>query len=289
MTKSEEDSKHEEAKQGFSKRIDKQSTKVYERERRSEVKAISERDFIDRRYFEGYSKLDIHREMLADQRRIDVYREAIVKTVKGMTVVDVGAGTGILSMLAAEAGAERVYAVERSDIVRECKKLVRANGQSSVIKIMNILAEDAPLTAKSADVIVSEWMGYFLLYERMMPCVMNVRDKCLKPGGIMIPGRVKLFLAASNHKPEGDSIELVPELDPASSEPLIIDIPSGNLISDAHCILDLNLLDVGQNFDSFSATFSLPTTQEDVFRGLVGWFDAEMIPGQWFSTSPFDS
>jgi predicted RNA methylase len=37
----------------------------------------------------------------------------------------VGAGSGILSMLSGEAGAERVYAVERSDIVRECKTLIR--------------------------------------------------------------------------------------------------------------------------------------------------------------------
>ena len=66
---------------------------------------------------------------------------------------------------------------------------------------MNILAEKAPLALNSVDVIVSEWMGYFLLYERMMPSVLSVRDKCLKSGGKMIPGRAKLLLAASNHKP----------------------------------------------------------------------------------------
>jgi hypothetical protein len=43
---------------------------------------------------------------------------------------------------------------------------------------------------------------------------MNVREKCLKPGGIMIPGRVKLFLPASNHKPEGDLIEIYLNLIP---------------------------------------------------------------------------
>jgi predicted RNA methylase len=80
------------------------------------------------------------------------------------SAADLAAGTGILSILDAEAGADRVYAFEKSDIVREWNKLVRAICQTSVIKIMNILAEDAPLTAKSADIIVSEWMGYFLLF-----------------------------------------------------------------------------------------------------------------------------
>jgi predicted RNA methylase len=80
------------------------------------------------------------------------------------SAADLAAGTGILSILDAEAGADRVYAFEKSDIVREWNKLVRAICQTSVIKIMNILAEDALLTAKSADIIVSEWMGYFLLF-----------------------------------------------------------------------------------------------------------------------------
>jgi len=61
---------------------------------------------------------------------------------------------------------------------------------------MSCLAEEAALENVEADIIVSEWMGYFLLFERMLPCVLNVRDKCLAPKGIMIPGRVQIILAA---------------------------------------------------------------------------------------------
>ncbi len=50
----------------------------------------------------------------------------------------------------------------------------------------------------AADVIVSEWMGYFLLFERMLPSVLQVRDKCLIPGGVMIPSSAKIFLAAAS-------------------------------------------------------------------------------------------
>ena len=61
---------------------------------------------------------------------------------------------------------------------------------------MHIRAEEAPLDPGSADVIVSEWMGYFLIFERMLPSVVAVRNRYLRPNGIMIPRRAKVFLAA---------------------------------------------------------------------------------------------
>jgi hypothetical protein len=63
---------------------------------------------------------------------------------------------------------------------------------------MNCLAENVPIDPSEIDIIVSEWMGYFLLFERMLPSVLSVRDKCLKPGGIIVPGRVKILLAAAS-------------------------------------------------------------------------------------------
>lgn len=54
--------------------------------------------------------------MLADKVRCDTYTKAIEAIVKGMTVMDVGAGTGFLSVVAAKAGASRVFAVEYSSI-----------------------------------------------------------------------------------------------------------------------------------------------------------------------------
>jgi hypothetical protein len=75
---------------------------------------------------------------------------------------------------------------------------VNRRGLQKVIKVMSCLAEEAPLDDVEADIIVSEWMGYFLLFERMLPSVLNVRDKCLAPSGIMIPGRVKIMIAAGS-------------------------------------------------------------------------------------------
>ncbi len=79
-------------------------------------------DEIDQRYFESYSDIGIHREMTSDVQRMKLYREAIEAACKDKIVIDVGAGTGVLSIMAAKAGAKEVHAIEKSDIIKEAKK-----------------------------------------------------------------------------------------------------------------------------------------------------------------------
>ncbi len=66
---------------------------------------------------------------------------------------------------------------------------------------MNCKAEEAPLDDIRVEVIVSEWMGYFLLCERMLPSVLYVRDRCLTEGGMMIPGKARIKIAAAELPP----------------------------------------------------------------------------------------
>jgi predicted RNA methylase len=135
--------------------------------------------------------------MLADEVRLQAYKGAIYEISRDKVVVDVGAGTGVLSVFAAEAGASKVYAIEKADIYKRCKKEVNKKGLEKTIKVMNCLAEEAPLEKATADVIISEWMGFFLLFERMLPSVLAVRNMTLKEGGTMIPGKAKLLIAAA--------------------------------------------------------------------------------------------
>ncbi|KNC75698.1 hypothetical protein SARC_11784 [Sphaeroforma arctica JP610] len=126
------------------------------------------------------------------------YRAAILghkDYFKGKTVLDVGAGTGILSVFCAQAGAKKVYAVEASAIARQAQKIVTANGFADVIEVLNDKLENIELPQK-VDIIVSEWMGYFLLYESMFESVIYARDNWLVEGGLMMPSRATLYLAA---------------------------------------------------------------------------------------------
>jgi type I protein arginine methyltransferase len=62
--------------------------------------------------------------MLADSRRVEAYKTALNKVSQGKVVADVGAGTGVLSIFAAEGGATKVYAIENAQIYKRCKREV---------------------------------------------------------------------------------------------------------------------------------------------------------------------
>jgi protein arginine N-methyltransferase 1 len=139
-------------------------------------------------YFESYSHFGIHEEMLKDEVRTMSYMRAICKNkhlFKDKIVLDVGAGTGVLSMFAAQAGAKHVYAVDMANIVDKSVLIVEENGLSDKVTPIKGKIEEIQLPVDKVDIIISEWMGYFLLYEGMLDSVIYARDKWLVPGGLV--------------------------------------------------------------------------------------------------------
>jgi type I protein arginine methyltransferase len=147
-------------------------------------------------YFNSYAHFGIHEEMLKDEVRTRSYMRAICDNphiFAGKTVMDVGCGTGILSIFAAKAGATKVYAVECSKIVDQARKIIEVNGFSNVIEVVEGKVEELDLDVE-VDIIISEWMGYFLFYESMLDTVLFARDKWLKKGGLLFPDKASLYL-----------------------------------------------------------------------------------------------
>ena len=108
-------------------------------------------------------------------------------------VLDVGAGSGILSFFAQQAGAKRVYAVEGSSIAKHAEALVKSNKVDNCIKVISGKIEEIELPEK-VDMIISEPMGYMLLNERMLETYLHAK-KWLKPDGKMFPTRGDLHVA----------------------------------------------------------------------------------------------
>jgi SAM-dependent methyltransferase len=143
----------------------------------------------------SYDGLPIHRVMLEDHVRTDLYRRAIEATVRpGDVVLDLGAGTGILSLFAARSGARKIYAVERTAMARIARLLVARNGAASRVEVIEAPIEYVTLPRR-VDVIVSEWLGAYGVDENLLPLVLLARDRWLKRGGRLLPHRVTAWIA----------------------------------------------------------------------------------------------
>ncbi|KAL6753399.1 S-adenosyl-L-methionine-dependent methyltransferase [Haematococcus lacustris] len=160
-------------------------------------------------YFCTYAYLYHQKEMLEDHKRTGAYFQAVMSNRRqflNKVVLDVGTGSGILSIFAAKAGAKKVYAVEATDMAQHARKLVAHNKLENVIEVIQGTIETIDLPEK-VDIIISEWMGYFLLRESMLDSVLVARDKFLKPGGALYPSHANMFMVPIRSHASGQRVQ----------------------------------------------------------------------------------
>ncbi|MEO5961767.1 MAG: methyltransferase domain-containing protein [Opitutaceae bacterium] len=160
----------------------------------------SYRDF-NGRHFAGFGQQE---RMLADKPRMDFYHAAIARHIQpGDRVVDLGTGTGILAAFAARRGAH-VYAIDHSKILEHARTLARANG---IENVEFVAAHSADFNVdERVDAIVHEQMGDCLFDEAIVANVTDLRDRVLKPGGLILPSVFEFYcepvkLKDSRHVP----------------------------------------------------------------------------------------
>lgn len=245
--------------------------------------------FSEQHYFSSYDHFGIHEEMLKDKVRTLSYRNAIMKNkhlFKDKIVLDVGCGTGVLSMFAAQAGAKHVLAVDMSNIIEMAEKVIDLNGFSDKITLIRGKLEDVVLPYDKVDIIISEWMGYFLLYESMLDTVLEARDKYLKEGGLIFPDKASIHIAMiedAEYKAEKiefweDPMQLYgfdysPFKEIAMAEPLVDVVDNGAVCTSHYKLIEFDLNTVTIAELAFARDFKLTVTRDDTIHALLAWFD----------------
>lgn len=237
-----------------------------------------------------FANKQIHRLMLCDRPRQEAYRQAILsnaKLIAGKTVLDVGAGTGILSVFCAQAGAAKVYAVEASNIAKIARENVQRNGYENVIHVHQTKIENFQLNGddqRQIDIIVSEWMGFYLLHEGMLDSVLFARDKFLKESGSMFPENATIYVSPCRLPAffetwdtyDGVNLDAFAAALRAqkSMKPEIMVVPSSDLLHDGSVIAwyDLNTVTT-EDLNEVDFSEVIVAQKDGRYQGVCIWFD----------------
>lgn len=232
--------------------------------------------------------------------RTNSYRDAILQnteTIRDKVVLDLGCGTSILSMFSSQSGAKQVIAVDQSDIIYQAMDIVRNNKFDNITFVKGRL-ENTEIPVNKVDIIVSEWMGYFLLFEGMLDSVIYARDHHLAAGGLLLPNRCNISIVGlgdeERHKKLISFWDNVYGFDMSGlrkevlSEAIVEVCRSEHIITEAQVVTDLNLMTVDVKCSNFSTDFNLKVLRAGKLTAIVGYFDTffELPNPVFFSTGP---
>ena len=241
--------------------------------------------------------MGFHRHLLMDGVRTGAFVEAVRRVVRPLDfVVDLGTGTGVLAVAAAQAGAGTVIGIERTAIASQARALAAAN--NARVEVVHGASDDVRLL-RVVDVLISECLGLAGLGGAMIGAVKRARDRWLKPGGLVIPTRVRV-LAAPVEDPEADA--LVHCWDEARVAGVRLDVLGAHVghnlyiasFTDRHllappvevCGTDLQ---AGPLEDAVTGTAMATTTRPGTLHGWALWFEADLADDLVLRTGPLDA
>lgn len=239
-----------------------------------------------------YDVLD-YGSMEADRHRVDAYARALGKVVRpGDVVIDIGAGTGILSLLACRAGASRVYAIEPDDAIAVARENAAANGYADrTTFIQDISTRVTP--PETADVVVSDLHGVLPGYQGHLSTIIDARRRFLSPGGRLVPQRDALMMAAVSaadlHASHAGAAD-INGLDMRAARKLTVNtwsktwLTSDQLLSKPYCWALLDYSEIEES--AIQGEASLEFDRSGIAHGFGVWFESVLTEGVELSNAP---
>lgn len=140
-------------------------------------------------------RIEYHRTLIADAVRNDAFRQALAAVIERgkTTVADIGAGTGLIGLMAARLGARAVHLYEAAEVAGVAAETLRRNRAKSchLYPCHSTEMDDPP----RVDVVVSETLGNYAFEENIVGTMRDAVARHLKPGGIIIPSRITQHVA----------------------------------------------------------------------------------------------
>ncbi len=238
-------------------------------------------------------ELNEHRTYFDDAVKLSRYREAITATVRpGDVVLDLGAGTGLLGFLAAQAGASKVYAVDGGAIIAIVGELAKANGLDGVVTPIRAFSTQLELPEK-VDVIVGDQLGGMGFDAGVNEYYADSARRLLRSGGKTIPERYVIGIAPAEAPEEYAAVEFWGERDGLDLRPLRsyaansvrpVRFSGAELLGPTVPVVEL---ETTEDVD-IDVLGRLTITRAGVLHGLVGSFRATMSPGVEMTNDPAD-
>lgn len=224
---------------------------------------------------------DFHELMLGDRLRMAAFRAAIGEAVRpGHVVLDLGTGTGILAQWALEAGAARAYGLDVSASVLDTA-VRRLGGAGFGERFRPVLGMSYGVELpERVDVVISETLGNLVDNESCVPILADARERFLKPGGVLLPGRAQSYLApvaaerAHAALAGGDVRGGDPSRVGRWSTYYDTVLPWSAHLAGPRLLRDYGFTRADR--DEYDVELTFPIARDGVFTGFKGWFVAEL-------------
>lgn len=242
-------------------------------------------------------RIEYHRTLIADRVRNDAFAAALARVIrKGETVVaDIGAGTGLLGLMAARLGAREVYLYEMAEVAGVASAILKRNSARNC-HLMPCHSTEMQ-TPPRADVIVSETLGNYPFEEHIIETLNDAVRRHLKRGGTVLPGRLAQFVAPvvtdrfhlelTAWERIGQGLDFAPAQAMSLNNIYVRTLAPSDLLDDGRSARQWDEIDFSvQNRTTRKGEARWTPDAGRMIYGFATWWVAELVSGVTLSTAP---